>query len=139
MFAADFVLLALTLAAAAPSPETFTHTFDVAASGEAVAVVRAGCARCAWGEQGREAAALRLSLDGTYSQHILLARGAEPADYRVSLGAVAAGRHTLRIERDAALSAKNAGPATMAVDAVTVLVGGSDESVAQSMAPILHA
>jgi hypothetical protein len=139
MFAADFVLLALTLAAAAPSPETFTHTFDAAAAGEAVAVVRAGCARCAWGEQGREAAALRLSVDGTYSQHILLARGAEPADYRISIGAVAAGRHTLQIERDAALSAKNAGQATIAVVEVAVLPSGSDEFVAQSMAPILHA
>src|SRR5258705_7326970 len=132
MFVADIVLLALPPAAAAPSPETYTHTFDVAASGEAVVVMRAGCARCAWGETGREAAALRLSIDGTYSQHILLARGAEPADYRVTLGAVAAGRHTLQIERDAALSAKSAGPASIAVDDVTVLVGGSDAFVAQT-------
>src|SRR5437879_240034 len=109
MFAADTILLALALAAPSPSSDTFTRTFDAAAPGEAIAVVRAGCARCAWGAPGREAAALRLSVDGTYSQHILLARGAEPADYRVTLGAVAAGRHTLVVERDAALSARNAG------------------------------
>jgi hypothetical protein len=141
MFAVDTVLLALALAAASPSPDalTVTRTFEVAAPGEAIAVVRAGCARCAWGEEGREAAALRLSVDGTYSQHILVARGAQPADYRVTLGAVVAGRHTLRIERDSALSAKNAGAATVAVDDITVLVDGNDDFVAQSMAPILHA
>src|SRR5258708_39400145 len=141
MFAADIVLLALALAAAPPSPDalTLTRTFEVAAPGEAIAVVRAGCARCAWGEEGREAAALRLSIDGTYSQHLLVARGARPADYRVTLGAVAAGRHTLHIERDSALSAKNAGAATVAVDDITVLVDGSDDFVAQSMAPLLHA
>jgi hypothetical protein len=141
MFAADTVLLALALAAAPPSPDapTYTRTFEVAAPGEAIAVVRAGCARCAWGEEGREAAALRLSIDGTYSQHLLVARGARPADYRVTLGAVAAGRHTLHIERDSALSAKNAGAATVAVDDITVLVDGSDDFVAQSMAPLLHA
>jgi hypothetical protein len=139
MFAADTVLLALALAATSPSPDTFTRTFETAAPGEAIAVVHAGCARCAWGEEGREAAALRLSVDGTYSQHVVLARGAGPADYRVTLGAVAAGRHTLHIERDPALSAKNAGPATISVDDVTVLVNGDADFMAQSMAPILHA
>jgi hypothetical protein len=139
MFAADIILLALALAAAPPAPDTFTRTFEAAAPGEAIAIVRAGCARCAWGEQGREAAALRLSVDGAYSQHILIARGAEPADYRVTLGAVAAGRHTLQIDRDPALSARNAGTAAIAVDDIAVLTSGSDDFLAQSMAPILHA
>jgi hypothetical protein len=43
------------------------------------------------------------------------------------------------VRRDPALSAKGAGPATIAVDAVTVMAGGGDEAVAQSMAPILYA
>jgi len=126
MFAAEALLLAAL-------------TFDAASAGEAVALVRAGCARCAWGEAGREAAALTLSLDGVYSQHLVLVRGESPAEYRVSLGAVAAGRHELRIERDAELSAKNAGDASIDVPIVVVLPAGSDEYVAQSMAPILHA
>src|SRR5438876_7767736 len=116
MFAADALLVALAFALAQARTDTFTRAFVAAGPGEAIAVVRAGCARCEWGEEGREAAALRLSLDGRYSQHILLARGSEPADYRVTLGAVAAGRHTLRIERDPALSATHAGPAMIAVD-----------------------
>ena len=54
----------------------------------------ASCARCALGRAGREAATLRSSVDGKYSQHLLLARGEAGADYRVSLGTVAAGPHT---------------------------------------------
>ena len=138
MFRADALLLALAVASPA-SAESFTHTFDAAAAGEAVATIRAACARCDWGEPGREAAAVRVSLDGRYSQHLLLARGAAPADYRVTLGAVTAGRHTLQIERDAELSAKQAGPASFKVDAVAVLAGARDDAVAQSMAPFLYA
>jgi hypothetical protein len=91
------------------------------------------------GETGREAVALRLSLDGKYSQHLLLARGEAAAEYRGSLGRVAPGRHRLTIERDAALSAPDAGPARIEVPDVTVLVRGSDDFTAQSMAPILYA
>ena len=90
MFAAEALLLAAL-------------TFDAASPGEAVALVRAGCARCAWGEAGREAAALTISLDGAYSQHLVLVRGETPAEYRVSLGSVAAGTHQLSIDRDAGL------------------------------------
>jgi len=126
MFAADALLLAAL-------------TFNAESPGEAVALVRAGCARCAWGEAGREAVALTLSVDGAYSQHLVLVRGESSAEYRVSLGAVTAGRHELTIDRDAALSAKGAGDVSIDVPIVVVLPSGSDEYVAQSMAPILHA
>src|SRR5438132_8209549 len=126
MFAADALLLAAL-------------TFNAESPGEAIALVRAGCARCAWGEAGREAAALTLSVDGKYSQHLLLVRGEAPAEYRISLGAVSAGRHELTVDRDEALSAKGAGDVSVDVPIVVVLPSGSDEYVAQSMAPILHA
>jgi hypothetical protein len=140
MFAAETVLLAFSLtAAAAAHVDTLTHSFNAAVSGEAVATIRAGCSRCDWEATGREAAALRITVDGRYSQHLLLARGAEPADYRVTLGAIGAGIHTIKIERDQTLSARRAGPASIAVSDVTVLGGAQDDAVAQSMAPILHA
>ncbi|HKB10569.1 MAG TPA: hypothetical protein VKD69_07940, partial [Vicinamibacterales bacterium] len=136
MFAADALLLALLVAA--PAPDAYQQTFELAAPGEVVAIVRAGCAGCAWGTEGREAAALRISVDGVYSQHLLLARGEAPADYRVTLGALPAGRHRLSIGRDAALSAKNAGAATIDVDGLRA-IADSAEALAQSMAPILFA
>jgi hypothetical protein len=140
MSAADALLLAFALASAPAPPDRYSHTFDAAVAGEAVATIRASCALCDWGAPGREAAALRVSLDGKYSQHLLLARGDEPADYHVTLGAVAAGRHTLRVERDSDLSARGAGPASIAVDEVTILAfGRADAATAQSMAPFLYA
>jgi hypothetical protein len=137
MFGADLVALALLIAAAQPAAHTFTRAFDAASHGEAVAVVHAGCAPCAWGEEGREAAALRLTLDGKYSQHLLLARG-EAADYRITLGQVSAGRHTLTLDQDPALSAAHAGAARVSAVDVSVLVDG-DDGAAQAMAPLLYA
>ena len=130
--------VAATTLAAAPASDTLRTEFVAASAGEAVATVRAGCARCDWGEPGREAAALRVSLDGKYSQHILLVRGEAAADYRITLGAVGPGRHRLTIDRDPALSARGAGPATIDVPDVAIL-GGSDAVIAQSRAPILYA
>ena len=138
MFAAEALALAILAATAAPAVDHFEHTFELATGGEVVATVRAGCTGCGWGEPGREAAALRLSVDGVYSQHLLLARGETPADYRITLGTIAAGSHRLAIDRDAALSAKQAGAATIAVDDIRA-VGDRDDALAQSMAPILYA
>src|SRR5712692_2720514 len=139
MMATLAVALIAGLAAAAPGTDTFARGFEAIMAGEAIATVRAGCARCAWGETGREAAALRLFLDGKYSQHLLLARGEAVADYRITLGAVAPGRHRLTIDRDPRLSAIGAGPATIDVPDVSVLFQGSDDFTAQSMAPIVYA
>src|SRR5438105_10272622 len=141
MFGREAAALAVALVAAAPQParDTFAYTFEAAASGEAIAIVHAGCASCAWGEPGREAAALRVTLDGTYSQHLVLARGDGPNEYRVTLGEVSKGAHRLSFERDPALSAKDAGVAEIAAAAVDVLPGSSDDFLARSMAPILYA
>ena len=138
MFAAETLALAILAAAAAPPVDHYEHSFALATGGDVVATVRAGCAGCAWGEPGHEAAALRLSVDGVYSQHLLLARGEAPADYRITLGTIAAGSHRLAIDRDAGLSATQAGAATIVVADIRV-VGDRDEALAQSMAPILYA
>jgi hypothetical protein len=137
---AALVTWLLAWAAPAAPPDRYARGFVAAAPGEAVAVVVAGCARCDWGEAGREGAALRVLVDGKYSQHIMLARGEAAAEYRVSLGTLAAGRHRLTIERDAALSAAGAGPAAIDVpDVLLLATDGSDDAVATSMAPVLYA
>jgi len=135
-----FVVALVLWLASQSGADRFTQTFDLARSSEVVATVRARCANCSWGEAGREAAAIRVSVDGAYSQHILLARGDVVADYPVTLGSIAAGRHTIAIERDQALSAAKAGQATIdRIDVRILAADGGDEAVAQSMAPILHA
>jgi len=125
---------------AAPAADTLTRAFSFDWPSEVTAVIHAGCTRCDWAETGREAVALRLSVDGKYSQHLVLSRGETPTDYRVHLGTLPPGRHQLRVERDAELSAKDAGPAAIDITAVDGLVQGmSDDFTAQSMAPILYA
>src|SRR5206468_12833414 len=101
--------------------------------------VTAGCAGCAWGEKGREAAALALTLDGRYSQHLFLARGERPAEYRVALGALAAGTHRLDVALDRKAGARRVRGAT--VDRVEILAvpEGEPEHEALAFAPDLHA
>ena len=115
------------------------HTFEVRAVGEAVATISAGCKRCDWSAQGREAVALKLSVDGVYSQHVLLTRGERPVEYAVMLGSLPAGEHRLTLERDPERSARDAGE--VVTGAVTVRVHGpaSSEYKWLSSAPILHA
>ena len=119
--------------------DTFTRAFSFDRRGEVLVRIRAGCAKCDWGETGREAVALRLSVDGTYSQHLFLSRGEGAVDYRVRLGTLAPGPHELRIVRDQQLSAKGAGPATIDIGAIGLVADGSDGFAAQSMAPIVYA
>ena len=145
MIALVTVLSALTTALAvwwapAPQTDTFARTFSVDRTSEVLVAIHAACAGCDWGETGREAVALRLSVDGKYSQHLFLSRGEAPVDYRVRLGTLAPGRHELRVVRDAESSARSAGPATIDVTAVDALAQGtSDDFIGQSMAPILYA
>jgi hypothetical protein len=135
-------LTAALLAGFAPQPSTdrFTRDFEVDADGEAITVIEAGCARCDWGEAGREAAVLRISLDGTYSQHLALVLGEKVVKYPVALGPVSKGSHRLTVERDPELSAPGAGPATIAVPGVSVFrISQGDVFSALSMAPIVYA
>jgi len=123
----------------ATSASLFTKTFTVAARSEVLATIEAGCARCDWGAAGREAAVLMLLVDGTYSQHLILARGDAPADYQVALGTLEAGRHALAIDRDPEWIAPAAGPpAVSRVDIRSIRSGDADFD-ALSRAPILFA
>jgi hypothetical protein len=136
------LVAALTLALLgwlSPQADTITRTFTFDRPGEVLVRLHAGCAKCDWGEEGREAVALRLSVDGAYSQHLFLSRGEAPADYRVRLGTLAAGRHELRVERDTELSAKGAGAAAIDIGAIGLVAEGSSDFTAQSMAPIVYA
>jgi hypothetical protein len=126
----------------AHAAEPFQRDFDVFADGEAVAVVHATCPACDWGQPGREAAVLKLSLDGKYSQHVPVVRGGDPdATYPVALGTVTKGHHTLTIERDAELSAANALVTAIDVSDIGLFRGDTNGEVSRmlSMAPIVYA
>ncbi|HXH05483.1 MAG TPA: hypothetical protein VNI83_02720 [Vicinamibacterales bacterium] len=81
---------------------------------------------------------LRLRIDDRYSQHVVLARGEAPADYRVLLGALEAGTHRLTIDGDDGLSAPGAGAVTIARIEVRPILPDEPEHTALAHAPILH-
>src|SRR5215213_9672684 len=126
--------------AAPPATDRFTRGWTADTTGEVRAVVRASFVPGDWSQSGREAVSLRLSVDGKYSQHILLSRGETEADYHVTLGTLGPGAHRLIVERDPVLSAKGAGPALIDVPTIDTLRRGTgDDYTAQAMAPILYA
>src|SRR4051812_14583439 len=135
--AAAALLAALIAAPAQAAAQDHYARGFTAEDGEAVAHVRARCARCDWGEAGRESVALTVSLDGTYSQTLQLVRGETSAEYQIALGHVTKGLHRLALDRDPALSAAGAGPATIDASDFTFYVPGrSSDYTALSMAPI---
>lgn len=131
-------LLALALAGPA-SGAAREEAFTVTEPAEVVATVTAGCARCSWAERGREAAVLVLEVDGRYSQHLVLVRGARPAEYAVFLGPQAAGAHRLRVSVDRRASAPGAGEVSIGPISFRTVVAGSSEHASLAFAPFVYA
>ena len=129
------------LAVQAPAAtDSLSRFLYVESASEVVVTVRAACVGCSWGEAGREAAALRVLVDGKYSQHILLFRGESAV--RVSHLA----RHPLpgryRLTGRARSGAERARRGRVSIDIPKIEYsskGRSTDYTAQSMAPILYA
>jgi hypothetical protein len=132
------ILFVIWLPPGRPDP-LVTRSFTLSQNGEAVATITAGCAACDWAVEGREAAVLSIAVDGAYSQHLLLTRGAAPAEYRIMLGALTAGTHRLSIARDVERSAKGAGDVTFGPIDVRGFPPDAPEYAWLSRAPILRA
>jgi hypothetical protein len=108
-------------------------------AGEAVVTIAAGCANCDWAVEGREAVLLEIDVDGQYSQHLALTRGAGVVDYPIVIGAVTAGSHRLTIARDGQRSAAQAGAVTFGRVDVHVYEPGAPDYSWIARAPILRA
>jgi len=133
------MIAALGLALLAAAPFLREERFRVERPSEVVATLTAGCERCDWAQPGREAAALALSVDGRYSQHLILSRGEALADYRVALGGLAEGPHRLEIRLDRAASAKHAGRVTVRRAHFDLTPEDGRDHAMLAYAPILHA
>jgi hypothetical protein len=131
----------LLLSSRAPAEGTLLReqAFALEAAAEVTATVTAGCDGCDWGRRGREAAALELRVDGRYSQHLLLPRGAQSAPYRVALGRLEKGKHRLSITFDRERSASGIATASVSALVVAPSAAGSDEERGLAHAPVLHA
>jgi hypothetical protein len=109
------------------------------AEAEAVLELTASCAGCDWGRRGREAAVLAIAVDGRYSSHLVLARGATAAPYRILLGRVAPGEHEVLVTFDRKLSARMIRAATVAAGSVRTFDRTASEFEGLAHAPFLQA
>jgi hypothetical protein len=100
----NILLLAILAASALPAE----FPFRTASEAEVVAAIEMSSPGADWAKPGREAAVAEISVGGV-RQHVVLFGGAERRRYRVLLGPLAAGAHTLRVNRSGEWSAPGAG------------------------------
>ncbi len=136
--ACALVLLSLRPCAAAERTLLRELAFGLPGPREVTAAITAACEGCDWGRRGFEAAALELRVDGRYSQHLLLARGEQPAEYEVALGRLDAGPHRLSVELDRARSAPRIERASVIALAHAESAPGSEKERGLAHAPLIH-
>ncbi|MCA1602747.1 MAG: hypothetical protein LC776_14305, partial [Acidobacteria bacterium] len=82
-----------------------TETFNLTEDMEVGLEIEARSPDTAWVREGAEASALLISVDGKYNQDLLLWAGGEFFNYRVMLGRLSRGKHTVSVALNPARSA----------------------------------
>src|SRR5438093_956840 len=85
-----------------------TETLNLMEEMEVGLEIEARSPGASWAREGAEAAALLVSVDGVYNQDLLLWVGDELFPYRVMLGRLAKGRHTVSVVLNPPRSARKA-------------------------------
>jgi len=122
-----------------------TETFKLAEDMEVGLEINARSPGASWGREGAEAAALLVSVDGLYNQDLLLWAGDELFQYRVMLGHLPRGKHTVSVALNLPRSARGAQLAEVKSLRPLLLVarqtsGGADEDqLALAHSPVLYA
>jgi hypothetical protein len=142
-------LLCVRRAAAQTTPQTAqalaAKTFNLTEAAEVGLEVEARSPGASWAHKGAEAAALLISVDGAYSQDMLLWAGEKSYTYRVTLGRLASGRHTVSVALNPARSAAGATRAEVSAlrprpfPAAREGDGAAEEQLALAHSPILYA
>ncbi|HTE61003.1 MAG TPA: hypothetical protein VK631_11675, partial [Solirubrobacteraceae bacterium] len=109
--------------------------FVTHAQGEARLALTASAPGSYWGSAGRESAVLRVSVDGRYSQDVVLFAGAQRFTYDVALGPLDRGRHNVTVAFDRAKSPPGARGAKVTRLAPSL---AATDDLAARYAPILY-
>lgn len=120
------------------------ESITLAEDGEVAFEIEARSPGASWARKGSEAAALVVTVDGAYSQDVLLWAGEGFYKYRVLLGRLPKGRHRVAVALNEARSAAGARRAEVKVLRPVVLdasAGGDpwEHDFAHAHAPILYA
>lgn len=125
-------LLALTLLfLLGASAQSRSFPFQIEKSSEVIAELHLAAPGSDWAVAGKEAALAAITVDGAAAQNLMVTGPARA--YRIFLGPLAAGNHTLKVERLASASAHGV---ELAIASASVGIS-TDESIAH--APIVPA
>lgn len=138
------LMLSATSSVASAQASSKTATFTAAESGEALLDLTARAPETGWGKEGAESAVATVKLDGEYSQDVVLFAGRERFTYRVALGAVSAGQHTVEVDYSKEKSPKGAkgievgGLVAEVVPTGSVPAGEEEKALVHRYSPILY-
>ena len=121
------------------SPTGFQELpFSVAAPGEGVATLTMATVGTDWGTFGSESVVVTYDLDGAPLGQLVLYGGEPPTDYRVLLGALTAGDHTIGLHPEKAVSPNPKAPVSVTAAANVEAIAPPDARYAYTRyAPIL--
>jgi hypothetical protein len=118
-----------------------SRNFELIAETEVGLEIEARSPGASWARKGAEAAALLVKVDGLDNQDVLLWAGDSPFPYRVSLGRLTAGKHTVSVHLNPKRSAAGAQHAEV-LSLRLILLGSdslsNDEKLALSYSPVLY-
>jgi hypothetical protein len=122
-----------------------TEAFNLAEDMEVGLEIEARSPGASWARKDAEAAALIISVDGSYNQDLFLWAGDESSQYRVMLGRLPRGKHTVSVALNPARSA--AGVRVAEVKSLHPLLlalarrsrGMEEDQLALAHAPVLYA
>ncbi|HEY8459382.1 MAG TPA: hypothetical protein VIM99_03325 [Blastocatellia bacterium] len=138
-----YVLLAASFLWAAPgaaSAQTLLEKkFSAAGESEALLDLTASAPGTSWRERGAEAAVVTIHVDGRYHQDAILFAGAKDFTYRLMLGRVGPGEHSLRVDFNRKESAAKAASVKISDAKITTIDRKHPEFRAIAHAPILYA
>ncbi|MBI3962428.1 MAG: hypothetical protein HY335_06735 [Deinococcus sp.] len=120
------------------SGPAFTCPFTLSSPGEVLLALTAAVPDTNWSAKGREAAAVRIFLDGAYHQDVVLFAGAEPFTYRRGLGEVPAGTHHLEMAFSEPVASPNSQRAELLDLEVMPLALDEELALVYRYAPLLH-
>ncbi len=133
-----FLLLAVNFSFAS-AKTLLEKKFTATAESEAMLDLTASSPGTSWEISGSEAATASILVDGQKHQDLILFAGAKQFTYRLLLGRVAAGEHSLRVEFNRQQSAAKAATINIADARITLLDRSHPEFQAIAHAPILFA
>lgn len=136
--AVTFAACLLSASAVWSAPQ-LEKSFQVAAESEVLLDLTASVPGTSWAQKGNEAAVATVLLDGRYHQDLILFAGPRTFAYKVMLGRLEPGPHTVRVAHNPTRSAPRAGIPDFKEAAITVVARENPEFQALSMAPIIYA